>query len=174
MDLIQQIYAWLQPVHDPPQATIFILCLAVAISVVNALLNRKFIDVEQMKRMQREFREWKREFNEAQRSGDAQKLEKLKRKQSKIMKMQAQIMRQQLKAMTIFLIPILIVFWLLRGFYPQGHAVAYIPLWLPLIAWWDEAKKLYAIGFIGWYLLCAIGAGMPLLRMLGLTPTLEE
>ena len=172
--MVQQIYAWLQPVHNPPYATIFILCLAVAISLINALLNRRFIDIEQLRRMQKEFKEWKREFSEAQKSGDVQKLEKLKRKQSKIMRMQSQIMQQQLKAMVIFLIPILVVFWLLRGFYPPGHAVAYIPLQLPFISWLDEARGLYAIGFIGWYLLCAIGVGMPLLRALGLLLTMEE
>jgi uncharacterized membrane protein (DUF106 family) len=70
--------------------------------------------------------EWNKELREAQRSKDKKTVDKLMKKQQYIMKLQSKMMWQSMKVSLLFLVPLLIMWQLLGGFF-TGVDIAVFP-----------------------------------------------
>jgi len=136
--------------QEIPYSTIFMLVLAALISLLTTLVNRLLTNPEKSKMWRKEVADWNRELRDAQRAKDKKTVDKLMRKQKYIMNLQSKMMWQSMKVSLLFLIPLLLMWSFLGGFY-AGHAVAYLPgigSDLPL--------PIFSSSLIWWYLLCSM------------------
>lgn len=134
-----------------PFSTIFILLLAVAITLLTSLANRLLTDPEKSKTWRREIAEWNSELRKAQRSGDKKRVEKLMKKQKYILQLQSKMMWQSMKVMMLFIIPLIFMWQILSGDYGLA-SIAYFPgigptIPLPLLG---NISSLF-----WWYMLCS-------------------
>ena len=109
-----------------PYSTLFIFALSAAISLSTTLANRFLSNPEQAKAVRKEVGEWNKELREAQRSKDKKTVDKLMKKQQYIMKLQSKMMWQSMKVSLLFLVPLLIMWQLLGGFF-AGVDLAVFP-----------------------------------------------
>ena len=154
--------SWQFPPTGLPSSTIFVLVLAMLLTLITSLANRLLTNREQLASWRKTTSEWQKEFNEARKSGDKKLLEKAMRKQKQVMQIQSKMFTQQMKVTLIFIVPFFL-FWTWLNSVPfvdvagiQGnHFVAYLP------------------GFGGlpvfyWYLLCSFAFGALFSHVLGI------
>ncbi len=141
-----------------PIATLTIMGIAVAISVVNMALNRvlitRMIGWHEYRSMQREMSEYSSQQMAALRAKDEKTIEKLKKKQPQIQAMQAKMMKPQLLLIP-FTFVYLVIWPVLTGYFPQS--VAYLP-------------GFGGVPFFYWYLVCSFFFGTVCSRLIGITP----
>ena len=136
-----------------PYSTFFIVGLAVLISVLTTLVNRRFTDPEKSRAWRKEISDWSKDLREAQRSKDKKTLDKVMKKQQYIMQLQSKMMWQSMKVSLLFLVPLLLMWSILGGFYAHTP-IAYFPgigdsLKLPIL-------NLTFTSLFWWYLLCSL------------------
>jgi uncharacterized membrane protein (DUF106 family) len=139
-----------QILKDIPYSTVFILLLAALISLMTTLVNRRFTNPEKSKAWRREISDWNRELREAQRNKDKKATEKLMKKQQYVMQLQSKMMWQSMKVSLLFLVPLLLMWNILGGFYGVTP-IAYFPgvgYNLPL--------PIFSGSLIWWYLVCSL------------------
>jgi uncharacterized membrane protein (DUF106 family) len=129
-----------------PYSTLFIFALSAAISLLTTLANRFLSNPEQAKAVRKEVGEWNKELREAQRSKDKKTIDKLMKKQQYIMKLQSKMMWQSMKVSLLFLVPLLIMWQLLGGFFTGVNMAVFpglgynisLPLGITLgsLFWW--------------------------------------
>lgn len=151
---------WLLPI---PNSTFFILLLSMSLSFLTALANRLLTNREQLNAWRKEVARWNEDSKKARKSGDKKLLAKVKRKESYILKLQSKMMWQSMKVSLIFMIPFLLIWQLLIGFFGDT-TVAYIP-------WIDGVLPM---SLFLWYLLCSFASGTIITKALGVTPGATE
>jgi len=114
---------------DIPFSTIFILLLAVAITLLTSLANR--------------------ELRNAKRSGDKKRVEKLMKKQQHILQLQSKMMWQSTKIMLMFFVPLIIIWQILGGDYGSAP-IAYFPGIGP-----NLPIPLFSNSLVWWYMMCS-------------------
>lgn len=136
--------------ESPPLSTLFILLLAVCISLLTSLANRLLTNPEKSKAWRKEISEWNAELRKAQKSGDKKQLDKLMKKQKHILQLQSKMMWQSMKVMFLFFIPLILMWQALGGFY-SGRPIAYfpgvgsdlpIPIFSSSLLWWYMLSSL--------------------------------
>ncbi len=139
-----------------PLSMLIIFLIAIVMSSISTVLNKKFTDPSLMKRFREEYDELTRLMKELKKESDPDKrlkLErKIKKKQMRITNLQAVIAKQNLKIYLVTLAPFLIVFWILNMIFDM-NPVAYLPFDapnFPLIVAFARGRNLT---FIGWYAL---------------------
>jgi uncharacterized membrane protein (DUF106 family) len=141
-----------------PLSTVFVVFLAVLLTLITSLANRLLTNREQLASWRKQISEWQQEFNAARKSGDKKELEKVMRKQKQIMQVQSKMFTQQMKVSLIFIVPFFL-FWIwLNGEYTQnGKAilVAYLPGFGGLSVFY-------------WYPLCSLAFGFIFSHVLGI------
>jgi len=148
---------WLLPI---PNSTLFILLLSMSLSFLTALANRLLTNREQLSAWRKEIAGWTADSKKARKSGDKKLLAKVKRKERHILKLQSKMMWQSMKVSVIFMIPFILIWQLLIGFF--GNAtVAYIP--------GLEGGSAWGLPLIWWYLLCSFTCGNLITKALGVS-----
>ena len=150
-----------------PYATLFIFSLAALISLLTTSVNRLLTNPEQSRSARREVGEWNKELRQAQRDKDKKTIEKLMKKQQYMMKVQTKMMWQSMKVSLLFLIPLLLMWQVLGGFY-SGRAIAYLPgigANLPI--------PIFSYSLIWWYLLCSLLFGTTFSHVFGMIEVSE-
>ena len=98
-----------------------IFILAVVTAVYTTLIQWLLVDVEEMKRIQKEVMQFQKEYMEAMKSDNKYKLKKLEERKKEIQELQAKMMGPQLKAMPYSMsITMPIFYWLLYVIYRSG------------------------------------------------------
>jgi uncharacterized membrane protein (DUF106 family) len=133
-----------------PYSTLFILGLALLISLLTTFVNRRFTDPEKSRVWRKEISDWNKEFRDAQRTKDKKTLEKVMKKQQHIMQLQSKMMWQSMKVSLLFLIPLLLM-WQILGSFFQSSAVAYLPGVGP-----NLPLPIFSSSLIWWYLVCSL------------------
>jgi len=150
-----------------PYSTLFILGIAALISLLTTLVNRLVSNPQKSKEQRKEVTEWNKELREAQRAKDKKTIEKLMKKQQYIMKMQTSMMWNSMKVSLLFIVPLLLMWQVLGGFY-SGQDIAIFPgvgANLPL--------PMFSASLIWWYLLCSLFFGTTFAHVFGLTEVSE-
>jgi uncharacterized membrane protein (DUF106 family) len=133
-----------------PYSTIFMLAIALGISLLTTLVNRLLSNPEKAKIWRKEVGDWNKELRDAQRTKDKKTVDKLMRKQKYIMGLQSKMMWQSMKVSLLFIVPLFLMWSFLGGLY-GGSALAYLPgigSVLPL--------PIFSNSLIWWYLLCSM------------------
>jgi uncharacterized membrane protein (DUF106 family) len=130
-------------------------------------VNRLVSNPQKSKGQRKEVSEWNKELREAQRAKDKKTIEKLMKKQQYIMKMQTKMMWSSMKVSLLFIVPLLLMWQVLGGFY-SGQDIAIFPgvgANLPL--------PMFSASLIWWYLLCSLFFGTTFAHVFGLTEVSE-
>ena len=136
--------------QDIPYSTLFMLAIALGISLLTTLVNRLLSNPEKAKIWRKEVADWNKELRDAQRAKDKKTVDKLMRKQKYIMSLQSKMMWQSMKVSLLFIVPLFLMWSFLGGLY-GGSELAYLPgigSVLPL--------PIFSNSLIWWYLLCSM------------------
>jgi uncharacterized membrane protein (DUF106 family) len=156
-----------------PNSTLFILGLAALIALLTTAVNRLMTNPEQSKSVRREVSEWSRELRQAQRNGDKKTVEKLMKKQQYIMQLQTRMMWNSMKVSLLFIVPLLIMWDILGGFYTDPTTHKAIPIaYLPGIGA-NLPLPIFSSSLIWFYLLCSLLCGTAFSHLLGLMEVSE-
>lgn len=137
---------------QPPTATVFILLLCVALTLLTSSVNRLLSNPVKMKGWRKEIKTWTDEFKEAQRSKDKKRLARVEKQKAKIMKLQQKMSWQSMKVSLLFFVPFILMWQVLWGIYSQP--VAFLPGFGPL-------------SIVYWYLICSLFFSTVFSRALG-------
>jgi uncharacterized membrane protein (DUF106 family) len=150
-----------------PLSTLFVFLLAIGISLLTTSVNRVLTKPDQSKAWRREISEWNKEMREAQKSGDKKQMDKVMKRQQYIFKIQSKMMWQSMKVTLLFLVPLLIIWQFIGGFYGITP-VAYLPgigANLPL--------PFFNISLIWWYFLCSLFFGTVFSHVFGMVEVVD-
>ncbi|MFX1560065.1 MAG: EMC3/TMCO1 family protein [Promethearchaeota archaeon] len=160
----------------PPYAAFFIMFVSMSISTISNLAMKRFTDMRRLNRYQLEIKQFREMEQKAQKTQNEKLLKKVKRRKSYIERIQREQMSARCKPSLMFLIPFIILFTVLRGFYSTGGVddiVAVLPFniqkVLPFLV--GLAGRPVAAGFglsfYAFYFLVGLGLSSILQRMMG-------
>ncbi|MFQ6124743.1 MAG: EMC3/TMCO1 family protein [Candidatus Heimdallarchaeota archaeon] len=173
----------------PPGATIFVILFSSGLSLFIALLSRYMIDVDELKRYTQEIKQYQDLLKKSKQTANRKLAVKLKRREAYIQRIQRKMMSQRFKPMAIYFIPLIIMFYVLRGIYPAptlvfaegtkiatGEWIKYtnvLPFKIPghrfgTAAPWDNSHTI--LSFVWFYFMVSLTIGSVIQKMLGLTP----
>ncbi|MEM0100901.1 MAG: EMC3/TMCO1 family protein [Candidatus Methanomethyliaceae archaeon] len=159
--IVSTISTFLGPAREFPNSSITILIIALLMALFSSLITRLLTDVEKVRRIMTQVREWQTAYMNAVKSKDSKQIEKLKKKEVIIKRLQAEMMREQLKPLIFTLVPFLIIYYLFTGVFEYNHMVVAIsPLTLPFIG-----KE---FTFITWYIITSISFSALIQRIFNL------
>lgn len=142
-----------------PWSTLFVFLIAATIAFLMSLANRLLIDPEKTRAWRKEVVEWNEQLREARKSGNKKQMEKLMKKQQYILQIQAKMSWQSMKVTLLFFIPLMIVWYFLRGMYEEK--IAYFP---GIGSWLGPFPSLF-----WWYMLCYFLFNALFFRLLGIS-----
>jgi uncharacterized membrane protein (DUF106 family) len=172
---MQVLLAILPPILQTiPNATIFIFSLAALISLLTTSVNRLLTNPEQTKSARREVTEWSKELRQAQRDKDKKTIEKLMKKQQYMMQIQTKMMWQSMKVSLLFIVPLLLMWQVLGGFYTDPTTHQAIPIaYLPGIGAILHLSIFSLSSLVWFYLLCSLLFGTAFSHVLGIIEVSE-
>ncbi len=120
-DLLGDFMAWFAVVFAgvqyPPYSALFIMFVSLSVSTMSNLAMRRFTDMRRLTRYQAEIKQHQEMDKEAKRTGNEKLMKKVKRRKAYIDRIQRESMTNRCKPSLIFLIPFMLIFTVLRGFY---------------------------------------------------------
>lgn len=174
----------------PPGATIFVVLFSSGLSLFIALVSRYMIDVNELKRYTREIKLYQDLQKKSKQTANRKLAIKLKRREAYIQRIQRKMMTQRFKPMAIYFIPLIIMFYVLRGIYTaptlaftdagaivaKGEWIGYtnvLPFAIPghrfgTAAPWDHSHTI--LSFVWFYFIVSLTIGSVIQKTLGLTP----
>ncbi len=170
----EALYQFLPP--TPPVSTIFVVSISIILSICISALTRYLVDLEKVNRYMKEINAWRKDMEKAKKTADRRLFRKVKRKQKYIERLQQKVMGERFKPMLFYLVPLMLLFFVLNGFYGQNY-VAVLPFKIPF-TWFgpqddpssSATDKLF---FIWWYFLGSLSFGSIVQRLFGITMTPE-
>ena len=177
------------PPTDPPLSSIFILIVALFVSLASTLVSRKMIDVDKLKRLTRETKEYQKLRMQMLKTADSKMKLKYERNADRMRKVQSELTMMNLKPLLIMFIPMIIFFMLLNAEYSptfdelgvliKGKIPAIIPFALPesililpigdnqVVEGWGNV---FVPRYIWWYFGGSLAFGSILRKLVGLQP----
>ena len=153
-------------------------------TTATAFITTKVTDQSKLRRYRKEISEWRKMMQEARKTGDEKMALEVRRRSKIIQNMQKQVSSQSLKPTLIFIVPFLIIFFILSAFYGRLPVAAIpfnlgllqpIPLFGPLIFGLTAASppsgiaSTYALTYVGWYLFCSYALQAVINRLFGVS-----
>jgi uncharacterized membrane protein (DUF106 family) len=106
-----------------------IMLIAIGLNLFNAVIKRKMVDQDKVRRLLKETRAWQKERMAAFRSKDQQKIDELNKKSAYMNKMNMELMQLNMRPMMITFLPLILIFYLvLPPLFSYTVAVSPIPL----------------------------------------------
>lgn len=168
MSFIDDIVSWfvitLSPYSRIPEATVFIIGIAIALGLMSSTAAKLLVDYKMVRNVTKEYQAWRRELDKARKTNDNQQVSKLMKKQQAMMKLQSRASMEQFKVTAVTFVPFLLIWYLLSAVF-TGHVVAVAPFWLPFIG--DE-KSPMNMQFFQWYFLTSFAVNFPMMRLFGI------
>lgn len=164
----------LDPNPQNPLLTIFLISAAIAF--ITTLANRLLVDQDEMESLQNEMKEFQNEMKEAQMSGDPKELAKVQSKQKDFMSKQSKMMKNSFKPLIVTFIPILLVFyWMAQSVVSKvivslpafAYYVLLTPIWHMFYGPPSAPGIPYAVGWLGWYILCTFAMTQVIRKFMG-------
>ena len=150
---------------DPPASTIFLMVLAFAVSALTTYISRRSVNVEEYRRAMEESSHAQQELMAAMRSGNQSRIQKAQQRQKGSQQTQMKNSNAQMKTSMYTMIPMLIMWQILGGFYGRSTGVAWMPF-NPILF----GTKL---NYITWYIICSFTASIIMRRVFGLSFEIE-
>ena len=175
---------------QPPGATIFVIVFSSLLSLFIAFVSRAMMDMAELKRYTREIKKFQALQRKAMQTADKKLAIQVKRKEAYIQRIQRKMMSQRFKPMAIYFVPLILMFYILRGIFPaptltfvdvgggilRGEWIGYtnvLPFAIPrhmfgAPAPWDNSHTI--LSFVWFYFMVSLTIGSVIQRILGLTP----
>ncbi len=151
----------------PPYSVLFLTVLALGISAGTILLNRRLIDYEKMRRNRQIVKEYTELKRKALLSGDKKLERKVEKMTPAYQRAQMEISRASFRPLLYTTIPMLLIFWALRGIYYEVPVVR-LPFEIPMI---DMIRKTVfspdVVGYLGYYIMASYFFTLILQRIAG-------
>ena len=180
-DLFGDFMTWFRLVFEfvqyPPYSAIFIMFVSLFVSTLSNLAMRRFTDMRRLNRYQAEIKAHQAMEKEAKKTQNEKLMKKVKRRKAYIDRIQRKQMGDRCKPSLLFLIPFMLIFTVLRGFFttPAGTEVivAVLPFniqkVLPFLNGMLGTGTLAGFGMTYWgfYFLVGLGMSSILQRIMG-------
>ena len=160
----------------PPGSMLFIVVVSLCLSLITATVTKVMIDVKKLRKNTKQIKEWNKQRAEAIKKADKKLFMKVKRKEKYIQRLQREMMGMQFKPMLVFMLPFIMIFFLLRAVF-ENNIVAHLPFRLDLGIFTDPAgeketlpgssRTITGMHFIGWYIMSSFAFGSLIQKMLG-------
>ncbi len=151
---------------DPPASTIFLMVLAFVVSAITTYITTKTMNVEEYRKSMEESSHAQQELMAALKSGNQRRTQKAQKRQKEAQQIQMKHSNAQSKSTMYTIIPIMIMWWILGGFYGRSLGVAWMPF-DPIL--WSGRKLNYAT----WYVICSFTASLIMRRLFGISFEIE-
>lgn len=115
-----------------PASTIFIALVAIGADVVASIARVKLSDMDMIRRINKEVKQWNKEYVKAMKENDQAKLSKLKRKEKQIKQLQAKMSYEMFKPTLIFMLPFFLLWYVLMFLVGADTVVAVMPVQISL------------------------------------------
>jgi len=155
----------------PPYSILFIVAISFVISVITTLISKKTIDYDKMRYYRKIVTEYTRLQREYALSGGDRKLAKrMEKMKPAYSEAQAEMTKMSMRPMLYTTVPLLAIFWVLRGFYYEVPIVR-LPFAIPMIGLLRRGSSFApdVIGYVGLYFLSSFMFSMILQRLLGIS-----
>jgi len=153
-----------------PNSTLIVIAMALGVNILYAVGRRLLTNVEQMKRMQAELREYQKELREAIMSKNKAKEEKLMKKKPQMDKLQAKVAADNLKVTFLFFVPLMLLWWLVNSIIGPGTvAISPIPIPIPLGANFGPIGP--ELNLFWWYMISSFAFSGMITKLLGVSLT---
>lgn len=88
-----------------------IVGIAIGLNLFNAVIKRKIVDQNKLKRLMRETRAWQKERMAAFRSKDQEKIDEINKKSAYMSKMNMELMQMNMRPMMYTFVPLILIFY---------------------------------------------------------------
>ncbi|KZX10746.1 EMC3/TMCO1 family protein [Methanobrevibacter filiformis] len=166
---------------DPSNPLLTIFLISTIISLITTVANKLLVNHDEMDDIREEMKEFQNRMREAQKSGDAKAIAKMQNEQKDFMKKQSDMMKMSFKPLIVTFVPILLIFyWMgqaslnsaIASFPPFVFYVLLVPVWRGIYAIFTNPVVVttvpYAVGWLGWYILCTFTVSQILRKAFGL------
>ena len=150
---------------EPPASTLFLMALAFVVSAITTYVSKRSMNVEEYRKSVEESSHAQQELMAAARSGNQRRIQKAQQRQKKSQQAQMKNSNAQMKTNLYTMIPIVIMWRILGGFYGPSTGVA----WMPFNPILFGIKLNYAT----WYVICSVTASIIMRRLFGLSFEIE-
>jgi uncharacterized membrane protein (DUF106 family) len=174
-------------IGQPPGSAILIILVSVGVTLISNLATKRFSDVRMLRRYQTEIKEYQQMLKKAEKSQNEKALRKVKRRKAYIDRIQKEMMTARCKPTLLFIIPFMLIFYSLSGFFVDTSSGASVPRVVAIIPFSVDKLLPFLDGFIGtstvdggfglyffgFYALVGLGLGQIIQRMQGvnISPT---
>jgi len=181
-DIIADFLAWLFPIFaifdNPPLAAVLIVSVSVTTTTLSQLMTKRFTDMKRLQRYQAEVKQHQAMQKEAEKTQNTKMLKKVRRRKAYIDRIQREMMTDRCKPSLFLMVPMLLVFSLLRAFYSDpitglDSIVVVLPFNVHKLLPFLEGMIGYAVPggfgmtFWGFYFLVGLGLSGIIQRIFG-------
>ncbi len=173
-DILADFVSWLAAnfpmFRTLPWSGILIAVVSVIVSTISNLGMKRFTDVRRLKRHQAEIKQYQKMQQEAQKTGNEKLLRKVRRRKAYIDRIQRDMFSARCKPSLIFMIPFMLIFWTLSGFYSGDYMIVAI---LPFDAFFltgiagTSVPGGFGMTYMAFYMLVGLGLSSILQRIMG-------
>lgn len=180
-DILNQILLNPLLAIDPnPKNPLFsILVISTIVAFISTLAQKLLVDQDKLDTINAEMKEYQQEMMEANKSNDPAKIQEMQEKQVEFMDKQKDMMKMSFRPMLITFLPILLIFyWMAQNTIIKAVTVhlpqfvyycCLIPIWHMLY----PGPTGYAIGWLGWYILCQFAMSQVMRKFMGFKSTIS-
>jgi uncharacterized membrane protein (DUF106 family) len=112
----------------PPTSTIIVTLMALLVNLISASARRVLVDINKVRRITAEVKAWREELMKAVKEKDTTKIEKLKKKEKVMNELQAKMFWENMKPSLFFMIPFLLLWYLMSATIGLDTIVAVSPI----------------------------------------------
>lgn len=157
----------------PPYSIIFIITLAFFLTLITNIISKKKIDYEKMKQYQKVIKDYTDLQKEFLRTGDKKLEKKLEKMKPQYKTAQSEITKMSFIPTMYTVIPIMIIFILLGGFYSEIPFLK-LPFSLPYIMGYFHGRSVFGddvLGYFGTYVLASFFFSTIIQKIMKTSPT---
>lgn len=168
---------FVEAISGPPWSAVAILFITFGMSTLTALVTRKVTDQAKLRRYRKEISDWRKMMLEAQKTKDEKLTLQAQRRSRIIQSMSQEVAKQSFKPMLVFVVPFLILWWFLNGFFGSAivavipYNLQSVPIVGSMLGYSLNGGSIYGLRLFGWYLFCNFSFGMMINRILGVRLT---
>jgi uncharacterized membrane protein (DUF106 family) len=157
----------------PPYSIVFIITLAFLLTLITNIISKKRIDYDKMRQYQKVIKEYTDLQKEFLRTGDKKLEKKLGKMRYQYKTAQSEMMRMSFIPTMYTIIPIMIIFILLGGFYSEIPFIR-LPIGLPYVMDFFHGRSVFGndvLGYFGVYVLASFFFSTIIQKIMKTSPT---
>lgn len=157
MQLPNELLKLIAP-SDPPFSSVFIGLVSIGLAFFSTYVIWRFTDVEKLQRYSEIMQEYMQLQKQVLKTADKKLKLKLEREQPRYQRIQSELFSMRMKPLMIMIIPMLLFFVILGGYYNGVTGIAaYVPFDLPerllffQIGKWHSEERIFEMSFVWFY-----------------------